>query len=708
MWSIRKFMGQVALVCAAAGAAQLSWAAVPAMPSGAAPGTTAAPGPVQADASVKLQWSAVANASYYDIGVRDLVTNALVVDTTTTSPVFTKTLQAGKPYRWNVAACNASGCSAYTKALYFQTPAPRKTLSSVSVECPSAMNEGASVGCSATARFSDNSAQLVTASASWSENSPYATISSSGLLTAAQVSADQAVKVTAEYSYNGTSKVGTAAVTILDARVIQFNLNVSTAGTGSGKVTSNVGGINCGAGATACTASYQSGTSVVLTAVADAANSTFAGWTGACAGTPGNVCSLAMVPPRTSLSSTTASFTKRANQAPTIATVSAIQNADGSLTVAFLASDPEGAVLGVDAYISNAGGAAFNAGSKKSAAGIMSGTPASITWTRAQADQYMVAGQTYTIAVDAFDPQALASPRKVTAAFKRSAAAATLNERISSAALAQVGASSPRSLASIATLFDELDPSRSNTVLRSEGKTWLTDLEDGSTYQLQDGARLRNAIRRYSNWDASPASSRETYASVKAKMEADIGQVDTGRSNPPALYDATRRAKLAAQIVAVWDAKKLAFNQRTPGALAPAVPSNDQETMDFLGFRAQCFEWVASVGLRAGAKSISYASPGVTNRLSHRAGMAMFWYTANGSGAHASIITSIESDASGNPTYYHVAESNYASGWQNPGGAIPWERTVRGDRRLPAVANQVTSPTDMTRQGRVVQFVQRN
>src|SRR6185503_12286251 len=37
-------------------------------------------------------------------------------------------LSAGKPYRWNVNACNSAGCSGFTTVLYFQTPAIGPTI----------------------------------------------------------------------------------------------------------------------------------------------------------------------------------------------------------------------------------------------------------------------------------------------------------------------------------------------------------------------------------------------------------------------------------------------------------------------------------------------------------------------------------------------------------------------------------------------------
>jgi PASTA domain/Fibronectin type III domain/Divergent InlB B-repeat domain len=61
---------------------------------------------------------------------------------------------------------------------------------------------------------------------------------------------------------------------------VRFALTVARAGSGSGRVTSNIGGINCGA---VCTADFNAGTVVRLTAAA-ASGSKFAGWAGACTG----------------------------------------------------------------------------------------------------------------------------------------------------------------------------------------------------------------------------------------------------------------------------------------------------------------------------------------------------------------------------------------------------------------------------------------
>lgn len=68
-----------------------------------------------------------------------------------------------------------------------------------------------------------------------------------------------------------------------------FTLSVTRAGAGSGTVTSNPPGINCGSD---CSEVYNDGTTVTLTAI-PAPGSGFASWSGACAG-QGNPCTLAM------------------------------------------------------------------------------------------------------------------------------------------------------------------------------------------------------------------------------------------------------------------------------------------------------------------------------------------------------------------------------------------------------------------------------
>jgi RHS repeat-associated protein len=113
-------------------AGAFSAAAAPLIPTNPSPGTTTSPGPVLSSRTVTLSWSPASGATSYGVAVRDLVTNLLVVDTTTSNTSFTVTLSAGKPYRWNVNACNSTGCSNFTTALHFQTPGSGPTISGYS------------------------------------------------------------------------------------------------------------------------------------------------------------------------------------------------------------------------------------------------------------------------------------------------------------------------------------------------------------------------------------------------------------------------------------------------------------------------------------------------------------------------------------------------------------------------------------------------
>ena len=75
-----------------------------------------------------------------------------------------------------------------------------------------------------------------------------------------------------------------------DAAIQQYSLTVAKSGAGTGSVSSNPAGIDCGAD---CSETYNAGQQVTLTA-APSGGSTFAGWSGgACAGT-NPVCQLAM------------------------------------------------------------------------------------------------------------------------------------------------------------------------------------------------------------------------------------------------------------------------------------------------------------------------------------------------------------------------------------------------------------------------------
>lgn len=115
--------------------------------------------------------------------------------------------------------------SGYSNEVFY-TPSSGATLISLSVSGNNSLNENSSTGYTATACFSDGSTQTVTNSTDWSENSPYVSISSSGILTASEVSDDEAVTIQAIYTFGEVTKSATKAITILD--VPPSNLPPST------------------------------------------------------------------------------------------------------------------------------------------------------------------------------------------------------------------------------------------------------------------------------------------------------------------------------------------------------------------------------------------------------------------------------------------------------------------------------------------------
>lgn len=108
---------------------------------------------------------------------------------------------------------------------------------------------------------------------------------------------------------------------------VTYALTVTKAGTGTGTVTSNPTGINCGA---TCSATFTSGTNVVLTAAGVAGTSAFANWGGACTGTT-TTCTVAM----TAAKAVTATFnliSKPDFAIPVITIAPAIPGTNGAFT----------------------------------------------------------------------------------------------------------------------------------------------------------------------------------------------------------------------------------------------------------------------------------------------------------------------------------------------------------------------------------------
>jgi len=114
------------------------------------------------------------------------------------------------------------------KAQYDGQP-PARRLTMLTVSGPSSVNENSTANYTATARFSDGTSRNVTSTASWSENSPYASIYG-GRLSARSVSGNRSLVVTASYSYAGVRRSSSRPVTIVDSpseRVLRNNVPVN-------------------------------------------------------------------------------------------------------------------------------------------------------------------------------------------------------------------------------------------------------------------------------------------------------------------------------------------------------------------------------------------------------------------------------------------------------------------------------------------------
>jgi phospholipase C len=168
------------------------------------------------------------------------------------------------------------------------------------------------INCGQTCQANFNSGTSVTLTATADANSTFAGWSGGGCsgTSACTVALSASQQVTATFNPIQSAPV----------------LNVTLAGTGTGSVTSTPSGISCG---TTCSASFTSGTSVMLTATAGA-NSAFVGWSGGgCSGTS-STCTLTL----TTNQVVTATF----NTAP-ILTVSVVDNGGATGTVS---SNPSG------------------------------------------------------------------------------------------------------------------------------------------------------------------------------------------------------------------------------------------------------------------------------------------------------------------------------------------------------------------------------
>lgn len=183
----------------------------------------------------------------------------------------------------------------------------------------------------------------------------------------------------------------------------------------------------------------------------------------------------------------------------------------------------------------------------------------------------------------------------------------------------------------------------------SIGRGHQTDIDDG------DGTRMLDAIQRHNKWVRKSGSL--TVEQIKKEMrKAFVG------SN----YEMKQVNDLVDRIVIVYNPKN--------------IPSSEPAVLTYLGIRRQCHEWADYIGGKGETKQIK-------NIKDVRPGMGLFIPKPN---EHAMIITDVlwKDDM---PIKFQVAEANYGSGWVNPKGQKPWERTVRNDRIVDTTVGRVGS-----------------
>ena len=123
-----------------------------------------------------------------------------------------------------VKVCFANAGNAYDLRWITLDYAP-PSLSYLSINGPSSVNENSSGNYFCIAHYSDGSTQDVTPAATWGENSPYATISAVGVLTAGEVQSDQSVSVSAAYGGRNAART----VLIVDIPPVLISLSIQGA-----------------------------------------------------------------------------------------------------------------------------------------------------------------------------------------------------------------------------------------------------------------------------------------------------------------------------------------------------------------------------------------------------------------------------------------------------------------------------------------------
>jgi hypothetical protein len=124
-------------------------------------------------------------------------------------------LQDGVVYFFAVTAYTAGAESSYSNEVSDPSVVPV----GVSISGTDTVLENSNASYTAMVMVNDGSTHNITEVATWSEDSPYAFINNSGVLTTSNVSGSQTVTIQAGYTFNDITETSTRQVTILDEPV---------------------------------------------------------------------------------------------------------------------------------------------------------------------------------------------------------------------------------------------------------------------------------------------------------------------------------------------------------------------------------------------------------------------------------------------------------------------------------------------------------
>ncbi len=175
--------------------------------------------------AVVVTWSASENATSYEVWratANNSSSASKIASPTTTSYRDTSAVPATTYWYW-VKAVNSKKTSEFSASA---SGSRKKIATGISISGSASVTAGGTATYTCTATYNDNSTATVTPTWSITSGSSYASISSSGVLSANGTATSRSVTIQASYSYNGSTQTMTKNVTINTKSVtITFNAN---------------------------------------------------------------------------------------------------------------------------------------------------------------------------------------------------------------------------------------------------------------------------------------------------------------------------------------------------------------------------------------------------------------------------------------------------------------------------------------------------